>query len=411
MDPVAATKGNNTEAQNKLYETIIEDGIITRIASVATAFPDSVYTQQEVKEMLAVENKTVHKLLNAPHIETRALYFNKKTDSEGNITPLDYETQEDLHAKFINGLEQTGVQCAKNAIAEAQLTIEDIDVIIAVTSSGLALPGFSGILTRDLQARTDIHRFDIVGMGCCAGMSGFRSAYQTVRELSRRTNRPIRGLMVCCEINSAIYINNEETGVGIVNSLFGDGAAALIIDSRKNTEHPLSLPAPSTNEKMPSVAMVDFELVTITEFFDDMIYRMDSDQQKLNFKLSKKIPFVVGDAAPKLVKKLLDRNEIPPSAVRHWSVHTGGAKVIEGFAKGLGLDEEVDMIHTKTVLRDYGNISSGSFIVSFQRLVEMSNENSTEERHSINQGDIMVFVAMGPGATIEAGIGIATKGC
>jgi predicted naringenin-chalcone synthase len=44
------------------------------------------------------------------------------------------------------------------------------------------------------------------------------------------------------------------------------------------------------------------------------------------------------------------------------------------------------------VLHDYGNLSSGSFLFSYQRLVEEGR---------IAPGDHGVFMTMGPGSTIE----------
>ena len=45
-------------------------------------------------------------------------------------------------------------------------------------------------------------------------------------------NHPGRvALLVCCEINSAMYVLDETVRTGIVNSLFGDGAAAAVLTS------------------------------------------------------------------------------------------------------------------------------------------------------------------------------------
>ncbi len=56
----------------------------------------------------------------------------------------------------------------------------------------------------------------------------------------------------------------------------------------------------------------------------------------------------------------------PPSSTG--SLHTGGGAVIDSVKLSLGLEEH-DVRHTRSVLRDYGNISSGSFLVSLERLL------------------------------------------
>ncbi len=92
--------------------------------------------------------------------------------------------------------------------------------------------------------------------------------------------------------------------------------------------------------------------------------------------------------------RLLKRHGVARTAVRHWVLHTGGAAVIQGAKEGLNLTEH-DVRHTRSVLRDYGNISSGSFLVSLERLLQ---ENVVRDQ------DLGVMVAMGPGATLEASL-------
>jgi hypothetical protein len=53
------------------------------------------------------------------------------------------------------------------------------------------------------------------------------------------------------------------------------------------------------------------------------------------------------------------------------------------------------MRHTIDVLRDYGNLSSGSFLFSYERLLA---EGKTKP------GDYGVLMTMGPGSTIETAL-------
>ena len=94
------------------------------------------------------------------------------------------------------------------------------------------------------------------------------------------------------------------------------------------------------------------------------------------------------------ISALLARNGLEREAIKHWTLHTGGAAVIEGAKKSLGLREE-DVRHTRSVLRDYGNISSGSFLVSLGRLMD---------EKCVQDGDLGIWAAMGPGATLEAAL-------
>ena len=53
------------------------------------------------------------------------------------------------------------------------------------------------------------------------------------------------------------------------------------------------------------------------------------------------------------------------------------------------------MRHTTTVLRDFGNLSSGSFLFSYTRLLEEGK---------VRRGDYAVLMTMGPGSTIETAL-------
>jgi 3,5-dihydroxyphenylacetyl-CoA synthase len=75
-------------------------------------------------------------------------------------------------------------------------------------------------------------------------------------------------------------------------------------------------------------------------------------------------------------------------------VHSGGKKVIDAVRVNLGLTR-YDPRHTTGVLRDYGNLSSGSFLFSYQRL---------REEGVAAPGEYGVLMTMGPGSTIETAL-------
>jgi 3,5-dihydroxyphenylacetyl-CoA synthase len=201
-------------------------------------------------------------------------------------------------------------------------------------------------------------------------------------------NHPGRvALLVCCEINSAMYVVDETPRTGIVNSLFGDGAAAVVLTGYYGNG---TGPAPSS--RTPRV--VDFESFCIPEQWAAMRFDWNATAGKWSFYVDRDIPYVIGFNIREPVETLLKRNRLDFSAIRHWIVHTGGGLVIDSVRRGLGLDDH-DVRHTRSVLRDYGNISSGSFLVSLQRLLAEG---------CVSEGDRGVMVTMGPGAQIETAL-------
>ena len=319
------------------------------------------------------------KLLRSPHIQKRHLYLPAKDTSTGRLLP---ESAADLQAKFRDGALDIGSRAIRNALDAASLSPADVDYILCVTSSGFMVPGLSSLFSRELGFARNLVRADVVGMGCNAGLNGLNPLVQWVR------NHPGQvALLVCCEINSAMYVLDETPRTGIVNSLFGDGAAAAVLTAYAGNG---AGPAPSG----PMPCVIDFESFCIPEQWAAMRFDWNAAAGKWSFYLDRDIPYVIGFNVRQPLERLLERNGLDFSAVRHWVLHTGGGAVIDSVKLSLGLEEH-DVRHTRSVLRDYGNISSGSFLVSLERLLAEG---------CVSAGDLGVMVTMGPGAQIETAL-------
>src|SRR5262249_47459905 len=141
-------------------------------------------------------------------------------------------------------------------------------------------------------------------------------------------------------------------------------------------------------------AILRFHGRIITEAIDAMRYDWDESQGKFSFFLDPEIPYVVGANVESTIDGLLRGAGLRRSDIAHWLVHSGGKKVIDAIRVNLGLSAH-DLRHTSGVLRDYGNLSSGSFLFSYQRLL---NEGV------VARGDYGVMITMGPGSTIESAL-------
>jgi 3,5-dihydroxyphenylacetyl-CoA synthase len=349
------------------------------IASVASAFPERSYSQEEIGALLGLENRAVKKLLRSPHIQRRHLYLPEKDPRTGRVRS---ESAADLHAKFRAGALDIGSRAIRDALAAMSLSPFEVDYMLCVTSSGFMVPGLSSLFSRELGFRRNLVRADVVGMGCNAGLNGMNPLVQWVR------NHPGGvALLVCCEVNSAMYVLDDTPRTGIVNSLFGDGAVAAVLTGYEGNGTGRA-PSPQT----PSV--IDFESYCIPEQWAAMRFDWNVDAGKWSFYIDRDIPDVIGFNIREPVETLLKRNELDLSAVKHWALHTGGGAVIDSVRLNLGLEEH-DVRHTRSVLRDYGNISSGSFLVSLQRLLAEGCASA---------GDMGIMATMGPGAQIETAL-------
>ncbi|MBM2615975.1 type III polyketide synthase [Actinoplanes sp. LDG1-06] len=341
------------------------------IASVASAFPDVSYSQDEVGALLGLDNPVARKLLAAPHIRSRRLFLPPADPVTGRVPD---ESPAELHAKFRRGALEIGGRAIASSLKAAALTPSDVGYLLCVTSTGFLVPGLSSLFSRELGFHPALLRADVVGMGCNAGLNGMNPLVQWVR------NHPGRvALLVCCEINSAMYVRDESARTGMVNSLFGDGAAAAVVTSEASGIRPY---------------VRDFESFCMPDRWDAMRFDWNDDVGKWSFHLDRDIPYVIGDNVSKPVGRLLERNGLRPESISHWVLHTGGGAVIDGARRSLGLTEHA-VRHTRSVLRDFGNISSGSFLVSLERLLDEG---------SARPGEHGVMITMGPGAQIEAAL-------
>jgi predicted naringenin-chalcone synthase len=177
-------------------------------------------------------------------------------------------------------------------------------------------------------------------------------------------------------------VQDGKLETSVVNSLFGDGAAGAAVICNQATPE----------EQYPAV--LDFSSHIVSKSLDTMKFDWDDQHGKFSFFLGKHVPYVIGANVEEAVGRLLSANQLRKSAINHWVIHSGGKKVIDSIKINLGLSS-FDVRHTSSVLKDFGNVSSGSFLFSFQRLLA---------ERSVSPGDLGVMITMGPGATIETAL-------
>lgn len=343
-----------------------------RILAVGTSHPPNRYTQQDILDRFRVANPEVRAVFRASHIDGRYLVL-PASDEQGRPT----ETQAELLAKHRRWSLRLGAEAIDRCLSQVGIRPEQVDYLCCVTSTGFMLPGLTAMYVKHLGFRVDCHRADVVGMGCNAGLNGLNPT------VSWAVANPGRyALMVCCEVNSALYVYDDTLNTGVVNSLFGDGCAAVLLRASPEDE-PAFAPR-----------VLGFHSHLIPEAWDAMIYVWDEAQGKFSFQLARDVPYVLGLNADIPVRALLDRHGLKRRDIAHWLVHSGGKKVIDAIKYTVGISAH-DVRHTTGVLRDMGNLGSGSFLFSFQRLLD---------ERVVRRGDYAVMMTMGPGSTVETAL-------
>jgi 3,5-dihydroxyphenylacetyl-CoA synthase len=348
------------------------------IVAVGTAVPDTSYSQQELLAEFQITDPKVRSVFTNSAIARRHLVLPPAGPDGRRVT----EPQGDLLDKHKRVAVQLGAQAVEDCLKRAGADLADVAHLCCVTSTGFLTPGLSALLITELGLGRHTSRADIVGMGCNAGLN----ALDLVRGWAV-ANPGRLAVLVCAEACSAAYALDGTMRTAVVNSLFGDGAAAAAVLAPE-----LEPGAEETETDGPR--LLKAASIIITDARGAMRYDWDRDLGRFSFFLDPQIPYVVGAHAEIVVDRLLADTGLRRHDIAHWVVHSGGKKVIDSVAVNLGLTR-YDLRHTISVLRDYGNLSSGSFLFSYERLVE---------EDAVRPADYGVLMTMGPGSTIETAL-------
>lgn len=344
---------------------------LPHITAVGTALPPVSYTQRELLDLFRITDPRIRSVFTNSAIDRR--YLDLPPAEPGCPPPA--ETQGELRDRHLSTGLDIGADAMRACLKQAGAQLSDVRYVCAVTSTGLLTPGFSALLIGELGLSDRCSRIDVVGMGCNAGLNALSAV------TGWASGHPGElALMVCIEVCSAAYVIDGGMPNAVVNSLFGDGAAAVAV-----------VAGPGAGN---SPAVLDYASSTIPGTADAMRFTWDDRLGKLSFLLAPDVPYVVGAHVEETVDRLLSAHRLRRADIAHWVVHSGGKKVIDSLRVNLGLTRH-ELRHTTGVLREHGNLSSGSFLFSYQRLLDEGTPRP---------GDHGVLMTMGPGAAIETAL-------
>ncbi|HEX6218369.1 MAG TPA: type III polyketide synthase, partial [Sphingomicrobium sp.] len=120
-------------------------------------------------------------------------------------------------------------QAASAAIEQAGLVPAQIDGVVAVSTTGIATPSIDARNGPAIGLRGDVRRVPIFGMGCAGGVNGIATAARLAAG-----DPGSRWLFVTIETCSiAIRLDSDDPAAIVATAIFGDGAAAAVIQANK----------------------------------------------------------------------------------------------------------------------------------------------------------------------------------
>lgn len=260
----------------------------------------------------------------------------------------------------------------EQALANAQLTVQDIDVIIYVSCTGFLMPPLTAWLINNMGFRSDTRQIPIAQLGCAAGGAAINRAHDFCTAYPDRN-----ALIVSCELCSLCYQPGDD-GVGslLSDGLFGDAVAATVVRGTGGTgvelERNASYLIPNTEEWISYA-------VRATGF---------------HFQLDRRVPGTMEPLAP-VLRELATDHGWDIASLDFYIIHAGGPRILDDLAKFLDVDGGM-FRHSWATLTEYGNIASAVVLDATRRLFD---------EDTLAPGATGVIAGFGPGITAEMALG------
>jgi alkylresorcinol/alkylpyrone synthase len=317
---------------------------MTALVSLATSVPSHTFLQ---KDVLAAAWDVFGSRF--PDLERfSSIFTNTGIVKRYGVKPFDWYLQPrgwpERTEAFLEGAEALFIDVAGKALASANLGAADIDTIVFVCSTGIATPSLDARVHRRMGFRSDVSRVPVFGLGCAGGASGLSIASRLAQA------RPgTNVLLVTIELCSLALRLDELTKANIIaTSLFGDGAAAIVLRAGDGgpiqIEHTGEHLWPNTLDVMGwSVDPLGFGVI-----------------------LRRTVPEFVTENLKPALTQILSRMQLSIAEVDKFICHPGGAKVINAIETALALDQGT-LEHERQVIADYGNMSAPTVLFILER--------------------------------------------
>lgn len=265
----------------------------------------------------------------------------------------------------------------KHALPLAQKSLEKVfnkydpkefTHLITVSCTGMFAPGLDIQLIKNAGLNADIERTSIQFMGCFAAFNALKTAHHIAR-----SEKDAKVLIVCVELCTIHFQSTYTEDNLLANTLFGDGACAVVV-SNKKTDKALEMKA--------------FKSVVEGNSEQEMAWNIGNFGFEM--KLSSYVPEVIAQNIAKLSEELMDKLQLTLKDINQFAIHPGGKRILQAVEKGLKLPTEINEAAYK-VLREFGNMSSPTVLYVLE-----------EMWLKIQPKDKILSFAFGPGLTMES---------
>lgn len=262
-----------------------------------------------------------------------------------------------------------GKNAAKEVFKIGNIDPLEITHLITVSCTGMYAPGLDIDLVEDLGLSTSVERTCINFMGCYGAFNALKTA-----DYICRAQPDAKVLIVDVELCTLHFQKENTLHNWIANSLFADGAAAVLVEAQ--------------NQQKQGFRLRSFYNTLAAGLKNEMSWHIGNTgyEMYLSSRIAKNIKGKIGNVTVELLKKAGMQAE----DITRFAVHPGGRRILEVCEESLNMPEE-SLQHSYAVLHDYGNMSSATILFVLQRLMKI-----------IKPGENLAGFAFGPGLTFES---------
>lgn len=356
------------------------------ITSIGTATPPNRFKQSAIADFMVramqldtSEAQKLRALYRATGIEHR----HSVLADYGRASNFEfYENSDDLKplpttATRMEFFRKHAIELSVQAVEDAwsrrpELTRGEITHLVVVSCTGMYAPGLDIDLVRRLGLRQDVQRTSINFMGCYAAFNALKLA-----DTFDRAFPNAKTLVVCTELCS-IHFQNENTQDNLLaNALFADGSACLLVEHEPRTGVNLR----------PEAFQCDLAL----EGDRDMAWAIGD--LGFEMRLSTYVPEVIQKGIRELASKLLAKVSSNVGELAFFAIHPGGKRILEVIEHELKLTSDQNR-YSYSVLRQFGNMSSPTVLFVLKEL--------WHDLTAADESKRILSFAFGPGLTLES---------
>jgi type III polyketide synthase len=307
----------------------------------------------------------------------------------------------DLHSAFMEYGVPLAVNAARKALTEAHVDAGQVTHMVSTTCTNSANPGYDHFVAKELGLSSNLEKVLLHGVGCSGGLAALRTAANLCLGHSMR-RLPARILVVALEISTTLVRSElesinalQETRIGV--ALFSDCAGALVLSNNIPSHDPAVPPPPP-----PLYTLLGWHHHTIPETESDLGFDVDPLGWKV--VLSPRVPALTQSVLTSTFSSLMSAVPALPGGDTYqapadfdWAMHPGGATILSGAEKALGITPEHMRASYDTYI-NHGNSSSATILSVLDRL-------RSKDMDALAPGgkakEYVVGCAFGPGISVE----------